>query len=97
MDSVYPTVNPTGVTVPASKSIINGDSQLIVPIVAPANASNKDVIWTSSNNAVASVVNGVVTAKSVGTARIGTAKTRRSAGHGQHRGYRYSGNRLTVS
>ena len=75
MNSAYPTVNPTGVTVPASKSIINGDSQLIVPIVEPANASNKDVIWTSSNNAVASVVNGVVTAKSVGTATI-TAKTR---------------------
>ncbi|WP_373229357.1 GH32 C-terminal domain-containing protein [Cohnella sp.] len=75
MNSAYPTVNPTGVTVPASKTIINGDTQLIVPNVLPADATNKDVIWTSSNTAVATVVNGKVTAKNVGTATI-TAKTR---------------------
>ncbi|RCW51954.1 GH32 C-terminal domain-containing protein [Paenibacillus prosopidis] len=75
MNSAYPAVNPTSVSLPSSKTIINGDSQLLRATVTPADASNKDVIWTSSNNAVASVVNGKVTAKSVGTATI-TAKTR---------------------
>lgn len=75
MNSAYPTVNPTSVSVPASKTIINGDSQLLLATVSPSNASNKEVIWTSSNTAVATVVNGNVTAKSVGTATI-TAKTR---------------------
>lgn len=75
MGSAYGDVNPTGVTLPASKTIIVGDSQLVLPTVAPANATNKEVIWTSSNPAVATVVNGSITAKSVGTATI-TAKTR---------------------
>lgn len=45
---------------------------------SPANATNKDVIWTSSNTSVASVVNEVVTGKSVGTATI-MAQTRDGA------------------
>ena len=40
----------------------------------PSNATNKSVSWTTSNSAVATVSNGVVTAKSVGTATI-TDKT----------------------
>ncbi|MGO4273990.1 GH32 C-terminal domain-containing protein, partial [Paenibacillus sp. TAF58] len=75
MNSAYTAVNPTSVSLPASKTIINGDSQLLLATVAPTNATNKDVIWTSSNPAVASVINGNVTANSVGTATI-TAKTR---------------------
>ncbi|WP_238590776.1 GH32 C-terminal domain-containing protein [Paenibacillus beijingensis] len=76
MNSAYPLVNPTGVTVnPSSKQIIAGDSEQLTAIVAPAGATNKDVIWTSSNPAVATVVNGKVTAISAGTATI-TAKTR---------------------
>ncbi|WP_235950185.1 GH32 C-terminal domain-containing protein [Paenibacillus apii] len=75
MNSAYTPVNPTGVSLPASKTIIKGDSQLVLATVTPANATNKDVIWTSSNPAVATVVNGNITAKSVGTATI-TAKTR---------------------
>nr|WP_264370908.1 Ig-like domain-containing protein [Paenibacillus sabinae] len=55
--------------------MIQGDSQLLLATVTPANATNKDVIWTSSNPAVATVVNGNISAKSVGTATI-TAKTR---------------------
>lgn len=44
--------------------------------VAPENASNKKVTWTSDNETVASVTSkGVVTAKSVGTATI-TATTK---------------------
>lgn len=76
MNSAYPTVNPTGVSInPAALSLTAGDSGQLAAIVAPADATNKDVIWTSSNTAVATVVNGKVTAKSAGTAVI-TAKTR---------------------
>ncbi|WP_025689220.1 Ig-like domain-containing protein [Paenibacillus zanthoxyli] len=75
MNSAYGAVNPTGVTLPASKTIIQGDSQLVLAAVSPANATNKDVIWTSSNPAVATVVNGKITAKAAGNATI-TAKTR---------------------
>ncbi len=75
MNSAYGAVNPTGVTLPASKTIIQGDSQLVLATVSPANATNKDVIWTSSNPAVATVVNGKITAKAAGNATI-TAKTR---------------------
>ena len=43
--------------------------------ITPSNATNKSVQWTSSNSAVASVdINGLVTAKAIGTAQI-TAKT----------------------
>ena len=41
--------------------------------VAPDNASNKTVTWSSSNTSIATVNNGVVTAVSPGTATI-TAK-----------------------
>lgn len=43
--------------------------------ISPSNASNKEIIWTSSNSEIASVSNGVVTAKSPGVAVI-TAKTK---------------------
>ncbi len=39
-------------------------------ILGPSNTSQKDVVWTSSNETVAEVKDGVVTGKSVGTANI---------------------------
>ncbi|QYR22368.1 GH32 C-terminal domain-containing protein [Paenibacillus sp. sptzw28] len=76
MNSAYPAVSPTGVSVtPSAKEIIAGDSELLTAIVSPSGASDKDVIWTSGNTSVATVVNGRVTAKAAGTATI-TAKTR---------------------
>lgn len=38
--------------------------------LAPSNTSQTDIVWSSSNEAVAEVKNGVVTGKSVGTAII---------------------------
>lgn len=38
--------------------------------IAPSNTSQTDIVWSSSNEAVAEVKNGVVTGKSVGTAII---------------------------
>ena len=39
-------------------------------IVSPSNANNKDIIWNSSNNNVASVKDGVVTVNGIGSAII---------------------------
>ena len=57
-----------------------GATETLTATVHPENASNKGVIWTSSNSAVAAVPNGVfttpivVTAQAAGTATI-TART----------------------
>ena len=67
----------TGVSVsPTSGSIVYGESTLTIKAtVTPSNATNKAVVWTSSDENVATVsVRGVVTAVSAGTATI-TATT----------------------
>lgn len=53
-----------------------GDTTSIKATVAPVNASNKTVVWSSSNPSVATVnSSGIVTAVAVGTASItGTAQ-----------------------
>ena len=43
--------------------------------ISPSNATNKNVTWTSSNSNVATVSNGIVTAKNAGTTTI-TVTTR---------------------
>lgn len=50
-----------------------GASQTLTASVMPANATSKAVTWTTSNNKVATVVNGTVKATGNGTATI-TAK-----------------------
>ena len=51
-----------------------GKSEKLTATVAPADAADKTVVWSSSNTSVATVSNGVVTAVGAGTATI-TAKT----------------------
>ena len=68
-------VVPTSVTL--SKTTLSldiGESEVLTATVIPTNATNKTVNWTSSDSKVATVLNGKVTAVSVGTAKI-TAKT----------------------
>jgi len=62
----------TGVTLDnTSLTMTEGDTQTLVATIAPSNASNKDVTWSSNNTTVATVSSsGVVTAKKAGTARI---------------------------
>lgn len=54
-----------------SVNLKKGDTAVIHAVVSPSDASNKNVIWTSSASSVASVDNtGKVTAVGVGTATI---------------------------
>lgn len=50
--------------------VVEGRSFTLVPTFTPANATNKTVTWTTSNDAVATVVNGVVTGVTPGNATI---------------------------
>lgn len=69
---VYPV---TGVTLDkTSATITEGDELTLTATVNPDNATNKNVTWSSSDNAVASVSNGKVTALKAGKATI-TVKT----------------------
>jgi uncharacterized protein YjdB len=65
----------TGVSLnPATLAMYIGDTETLAATVAPSNATNKAVTWTSSNTGVATVNDGVVTGVSTGTATI-TATT----------------------
>ena len=47
-----------------------GDTETLTPTITPDNATNKNVTWSSDNESVASVNDGVVTAVAPGTANI---------------------------
>ena len=66
------TVAVTGVTLaPKTLSLtVGGATGTLYPTVAPDNATNKTVTWTSSNPAVATVANGVVTPLTAGNTTI---------------------------
>lgn len=61
------------VLTPTEMNLLVGDSETINATVLPGNATDKTVTWTSSDEDVATVNNGTVTAVSGGTATI-TAK-----------------------
>ena len=67
-----PTVHVTGVTLDkTSLTMAPGETATLVATVAPENATDKTISWSSSDEKVATVdSNGKVTAKSVGTAVI---------------------------
>ena len=62
----------TGITLDRTTlELIRGESQTIVATISPTNASDKTVVWSSSNNDVAEVSSsGVITAKGAGSATI---------------------------
>jgi hypothetical protein len=47
-----------------------GAAVTLTPVFSPLNPSHKDITWTSSNPAVATVANGVVTGVALGTVNI---------------------------
>ena len=51
-------------------NILIGSSDNLVANVSPNNATNKDLIWTSSDNSIVSVENGRVRANKIGSAII---------------------------
>lgn len=71
-----PAIPATSISIsPKNTTLVAGSALQFVATVAPANATNKDVIWSSSNDAVASVdSSGKVNAIASGTTTI-TATT----------------------
>jgi len=65
-------VNVTGVTVnPTSATVAVSGTQQLTATVAPANATNQSVTWSSSNTGIATVsATGLVTGIAAGTATI---------------------------
>ncbi len=76
---VYGYATPvSGVTLSQDDAVltVGGETLTLTATVAPANAKDKTVSWTTSNDAVATVdANGVVTAVSAGTATITATAT----------------------
>ena len=76
--SVTPTpqiISVTSITLSAQSLTLEvGGSEQLTATVLPANADNKAVSWSSSNQAVATVADGLVTAVKKGSATI-TVKT----------------------
>ena len=70
-------VNVSGVTLSQTEAAMTvGDAALtLTATVAPSNASNKTVTWTTSDASVATVADGVVTAVGAGTATITATAT----------------------
>ena len=66
------TVPVTGVTMsPTIAAITVGGTRQLTATIAPTNATNKNVTWSSNNTTVATVsASGVVTARAAGTATI---------------------------
>ncbi len=64
-------VLPTGITMATELGFTLGDAaQTLTPTIAPATATNKTVTWTSSDESVATVADGVVTPVGVGECTI---------------------------
>ena len=65
---------PTSISMATSLGFVDGgEAQTLTATVLPADADDKSIEWTSSNDAVATVVDGVVTPQGVGNCVI-TAK-----------------------
>ena len=61
----------TGVSLDKTSAELDvGGTLTLTATVAPTNATNQNVSWSSSDENVATVENGTVTAKAVGTADI---------------------------
>lgn len=66
-----PTVAVGGVTLDSTSANLKvGGTMTLTATISPANATDKTLTWTSSNEDVAKVENGVVTAMGEGTATI---------------------------
>ena len=75
-DKVGGIIDVTGVGVaPATLALTVGESATLTATVVPFNATDKSVTWESASDAVASVVDGVVTGEGAGTTTITVTTT----------------------
>ncbi|MBR3561440.1 MAG: Ig-like domain-containing protein, partial [Oscillospiraceae bacterium] len=63
----------------AALTLLIGDTRTLSAVVAPANATDKAVAWSSSDESVIKVVNGTLTALDSGTAAVTATAGGRSA------------------
>ncbi len=71
-----PVVNVTGVTLNKTTTTLTvGGTETLTATVAPADATDKSVTWSTSKASVATVSNGKITAVSAGTATITVTTT----------------------
>ena len=71
-----PPVSVTGVTLnPTTLELTVGNSATLTATIAPRDADNQSVTWSSSNTTVATVNNGEVTARAPGTVTITVTTT----------------------
>ena len=76
VSATFTAIPVTGVSLNKTSTTISvGETETLTATVAPANALNPAVTWTSSNTDVATVANGVVTAKAAGSATITVTTT----------------------
>jgi hypothetical protein len=77
MDEIRaPRVNVTGMTLNKNTlDLVESFTEQLIAGFSPVNASDRTVEWTSSNTAVATVLNGLVTARTPGVTTI-TARSR---------------------
>ncbi|MBE0451885.1 MAG: S-layer homology domain-containing protein [Clostridia bacterium] len=74
-DETPSTVAVSSITLSQSSfQVVEGDVFTLVATVLPVNATDKRITWQSSNDSIASVINGVVTATGEGSVTI-TATT----------------------
>lgn len=65
------TINPTSINLTGLSSGLSvGGKANVIYTIAPSNATNKTVTWSSSNPSVATVSNGIVTGVSAGNCTI---------------------------
>ncbi len=71
VEYVEPVIDVTSITLDQTAvELLEGATVTLVATVAPENAADKTITWTSSNEAVATVADGVVTAVAAGEATI---------------------------
>ncbi len=79
----------TGIRISGTSSqLLAGKKMTLEAVVSPTNASNKNVTWSSSNTAYASVSDsGVVTAKAAGAGKTVTITAQAQDGSGKQASY----------